>query len=48
MPDRVKCLRADRACPAKGRGVNLFGDEAPAVLAVEPAMAGILAKGGLG
>jgi hypothetical protein len=30
---------------AKGRGVNPFGDEALAVLAVEPSMAGILAPG---
>jgi hypothetical protein len=29
---------------AKGRGVNPFGDEALAVLAIEPAMAGILDK----
>jgi hypothetical protein len=30
---------------AKGRGVNPFGDEALAVLAVEPAVAGILNPG---
>lgn len=46
MPDRVKCLHVLIAhALAKGRGVNPFGDEALAVLAVEPAMAGILAKG---
>ena len=43
MPDRVKCLHVVRAHSlAKGPGVNPFGDEALAVLAVEPAMAGIL------
>ncbi len=43
MPDRVKCLHVVMAHSlAKGRGVNPFGDEALAVLAVEPAMAGIL------
>jgi hypothetical protein len=30
---------------AKGRGVNPFGDEALAILSVEPAMAGILERG---
>jgi len=30
---------------AKGPGVNPFGDQALAVLASEPAMAGILEKG---
>ncbi len=46
MPERVKCLHVLIAhALAKGRGVNPFGDEALAVLAVEPAMAGILAKG---
>jgi len=30
---------------AKGRGVNPFGDEALAVLAAEPSMAGILTPG---
>ena len=46
MPDRVKCLHVLIAhALAKGRGVNPFGDEALAVLAVEPAMAGILARG---
>jgi hypothetical protein len=46
MPDRVKCLHVVMAHSlAKGRGVNPFGDEALAVLAVEPAMAGILDKG---
>jgi hypothetical protein len=30
---------------AKGRGVNPFGDETLAVLAIEPGMAGILDKG---
>ena len=45
MPDRVKCLHVLMAhALAKGRGVNPFGDEALAVLAVEPEMAGILAK----
>ena len=45
MPDRVKCLHVVMAHSlAKGRGVNPFGDEALAVLAVEPAMAGILDK----
>lgn len=49
MPDRVKCLHVLIAhALAKGRGVNPFGDEALAVLAVEPAMAGILAKGDWG
>jgi uncharacterized protein len=43
MPDRVKCLHVLMAHSlAKGRGVNPLGDEALAVLAVEPAMAGIL------
>ncbi|MCW2729831.1 MAG: putative toxin to DivIC, partial [Mycobacterium sp.] len=43
MPDRVKCLHVVIAHSlAKGPGVNPFGDEALAVLAVEPAMAGIL------
>ncbi|WP_135457792.1 DUF501 domain-containing protein [Mycobacterium sp. DL99] len=43
MPDRVKCLHVVMAHSlAKGRGVNPFGDEALAVLALEPAMAGIL------
>lgn len=43
MPDRVKCLHVLMAhALAKGRGVNLFGDEALAILAAEPAMAGIL------
>lgn len=43
MPDRVKCLHVLIAHSlAKGRGVNPFGDEALALLAVEPAMAGIL------
>jgi hypothetical protein len=46
MPDRVKCLHVLMAHSlAKGRGVNPLGDEALAVLAVEPAMAGILDKG---
>ncbi len=46
MPDRVKCLHVLMAhALAKGRGVNPFGDEALALLADEPAMAGILAKG---
>lgn len=43
MPDRVKCLHVVIAHSlAKGPGVNPFGDEALAVLAGEPAMAGIL------
>lgn len=43
MPDRVKCLHVLIAHSlAKGRGVNPLGDEALAVLADEPAMAGIL------
>ncbi len=46
MPDRVKCLHVLIAHSlAKGRGVNPFGDEALAVLAVESSMAGILAPG---
>jgi uncharacterized protein len=46
MPDRVKCLHVLIAHSlAKGRGVNPFGDEALAALAVEPAMAGILTPG---
>lgn len=46
MPDRVKCLHVVIAhALAKGPGVNPFGDEALAVLASEPAMAGILDKG---
>jgi hypothetical protein len=45
MPDRVKCLHVLIAhALAKGRGVNPFGDEALALLAVEPDMAGILAR----
>jgi hypothetical protein len=45
MPDRVKCLHVLMAHSlAKGRGVNPLGDEALAVLAVEPAMAGILER----
>jgi uncharacterized protein len=43
MPDRVKCLHVVMAhALAKGKGVNPFGDEALALLAVEPDMAGIL------
>jgi uncharacterized protein len=43
MPDRVKCLHVLIAHSlAKGRDVNPLGDEALAVLAVEPQMAGIL------
>jgi uncharacterized protein len=43
MPDRVKCLHVVMAHSlAKGPGVNPFGDEALALLAVEPGMAGIL------
>lgn len=45
MPDRVKCLHVLIAHSlAKGRGVNPFGDEALALLAVEPGMAGILVR----
>ncbi|MGI9126298.1 MAG: DUF501 domain-containing protein [Mycobacterium sp.] len=45
MPDRVKCLHVVMAhALAKGRGVNPFGDQALAMLAVEPAMAGILVR----
>ena len=45
MPDRVKCLHVLMAHSlAKGRGVNPFGDEALAILADEPAMAGILVR----
>ncbi|MGB5110889.1 MAG: DUF501 domain-containing protein [Mycobacterium sp.] len=43
MPDRVKCLHVVMAhALAKGPGVNPFGDEALAILATEPGMAGIL------
>lgn len=43
MPDRVKCLHVVMAhALAKGPGVNPFGDEALAILAAEPGMAGIL------
>jgi uncharacterized protein len=46
MPDRVKCLHVLIAHSlAKGRGVNPLGDEALAVLAVEPSMDGILLPG---
>jgi hypothetical protein len=46
MPDRVKCLHVLIAHSlAKGPGTNPLGDEALAVLAVEPAMIGILDKG---
>ena len=45
MPDRVKCLHVVMAhALAKGRGVNPFGDQALAMLATEPAMAGILVE----
>jgi uncharacterized protein len=45
MPDRVKCLHVLIAHSlAKGPGVNPLGDEALAVLASEPAMAGILER----
>ena len=48
MPDRVKCLHVVIAHSlAKGPGSNPFGDEALAVLAAEPAMAGILDAGGV-
>ena len=44
MPDRVKCLHVLMAhALAKGRGVNPFGDQALAMIAGEPGMAGILA-----
>ncbi|MBV9091421.1 MAG: DUF501 domain-containing protein [Mycobacteriaceae bacterium] len=47
MPDRVKCLHVLIAHSlAKGRGVNPLGDEALAVLATEPEMAGILVPEG--
>src|SRR6476619_2162181 len=43
MPERVKCLHVLIAHSlARGPGVNPLGDEALAVLAAEPAMAGIL------
>ncbi len=43
MPERVKCLHVLIAHSlAKGPGVNPFGDEALALLAAEPGMAGIL------
>lgn len=43
MPDRVKCLHVLMAHSlAKGPGVNPLGDEALAMLADEPGMAGIL------
>ncbi len=46
MPDRVKCLHVVMAhALAKGRGVNPLGDQALAMLASEPAMAGILVVG---
>ncbi|BBY56733.1 DUF501 domain-containing protein [Mycobacterium koreense] len=46
MPDRVKCLHVLIAHSlAAGPGVNPFGDEALALLADEPAMAGILEPG---
>jgi hypothetical protein len=45
MPDRVKCLHVLIAHSlAKGPGLNPFGDEALTILAVEPGMAGILAR----
>ena len=45
MPDRVKCLHVLMAHSlARGRGVNPFGDEALALLSVEPEMAGILSR----
>jgi uncharacterized protein len=45
MPDRVKCLHVLIAHSlAKGRGVNPLGDEALAMLADDPVMAGILVK----
>ena len=46
MPDRVKCLHVLIAHSlAKGRGTNPLGDEALAVLAAEPSMAGMLMPG---
>jgi hypothetical protein len=46
MPDRVKCLHVLIGHSlAVGRGINPFGDDALAVLAVEPDMAGILTPG---
>ncbi len=46
MPDRVKCLHVLIAHSlAKGRGTNPLGDEALAVLAADPSMAGILVPG---
>jgi len=43
MPDRVKCLHVLIAHSlAKGPGINVFGDEALAILAAEPAMARVL------
>jgi uncharacterized protein len=43
MPNRVKCLHVLIAHSlAKGRGINPLGDEALAVLAADPSMAGIL------
>ncbi len=43
MPDRVKCLHVLIAHSlAKGRGINPLGDEALALLATDPSMAGIL------
>ncbi|MCV7259217.1 DUF501 domain-containing protein [Mycobacterium shimoidei] len=46
MPDRVKCLHVLIAHSlAKGPGVNPLGDEALAVLAGQPSMAGILVPG---
>ena len=46
MPDRVKCLHVLVAHSlAKGPGVNPLGDEALAVLAAEPPMAGLLVQG---
>jgi hypothetical protein len=46
MPERVKCLHVLIAHSlAKGPGVNPLGDEALAVLTVEPGMADILHRG---
>jgi uncharacterized protein len=43
MPDRVKCLHVLIAHSlAKGQGVNPFGDEALALLASDPSMAGVI------
>ena len=46
MPDRVKCLHVLIGHSlAVGHGINPLGDDALAVLAAEPNMAGILTPG---